>query len=568
MLDLTQKPYNLNEKQIEKLQTILKNMDMEAKIGQLFFVVGQDEDMVDIAQFIQKYQPGGIMYRPDRAEKIKRELQVCQENSQIPMFTAANLEAGGNGIVSEGSLVGYPMQIAATNDKKYAYELGRIAGYQANQVGVNMAFAPIVDLDLNFRNPITNVRTFGSEKERVLEFAKEEIRGFAKNQVMAAIKHFPGDGVDERDQHLVSSVNSLSEKAWMESYGAIYQELINQGVPSVMVGHIMLPAIERALNPALSDVELLPASLSKYLINGLLREKLGFNGLVLTDATPMLGYNYAMSRAEALPATINAGIDMILFNKNIDEDYAFIRQAVMSGVISAERLDEAVMRILATKLAQNVMDEEGNLQHDFTNEIDLKTAEFEKVVTKIADQSITLVKNQVADVLPLTPEKYPRIRLHLLSNKQSGGFNDNISALDQLPKYLTEAGFEVSVYDPTHLDFYEIFESGIQQMEEKFDLALYVANIENASNQTTTRLDWITLMAANAPWYLRDIPTVFASVANPYHLFDIPSVPTFINAYTANEATIQALVNKLTGISEFKGTSPIDPFVGCFDTKI
>ena len=328
------------------------------------------------------------------------------------------------------------------------------------------------------------------------------------------------------------------------------------------------PAIERALNPALSDVELLPASLSKYLINGLLREKLGFNGLVLTDATPMLGYNYAMSRAEALPATINAGIDMILFNKNIDEDYAFIRQAVMSGVISAERLDEAVMRILATKLAQNVMDEEGNLQHDFTNEIDLKTAEFEKVVAKIADQSITLVKNQVADVLPLTPEKYPRIRLHLLSNKQSGGFNDNISALDQLPKYLTEAGFEVSVYDPSKLDFYEIFESGVKQMEEKFDLALYVANIENASNQTTTRLDWITLMAANAPWYLRDIPTVFASVANPYHLFDIPSVPTFINAYTANEATIKALVNKLTGVSEFKGTSPIDPFVGCFDTKI
>jgi len=385
---------------------------------------------------------------------------------------------------------------------------------------------------------------------------------------MAAIKHFPGDGVDERDQHLVSSVNSLSEKAWMESYGAIYQELINQGVPSVMVGHIMLPAIERALNPALSDVELLPASLSKYLINGLLREKLGFNGLVLTDATPMLGYNYAMSRAEALPATINAGIDMILFNKNIDEDYAFIRQAVMSGVISAERLDEAVMRILATKLAQNVMDEEGNLQHDFTNEIDLKTAEFEKVVAKIADQSITLVKNQVADVLPLTPEKYPRIRLHLLSNKQSGGFNDNISALDQLPKYLTALGFEVSVYDPSKLDFYEIFESGVKQMEEKFNLALYVANIENASNQTTTRLDWITLMAANAPWYLRDIPTVFASVANPYHLFDIPSVPTFINAYTANEATIQALVNKLTGVSEFKGTTPIDPFVGCFDTKI
>ncbi|CAI3491244.1 glycoside hydrolase family 3 protein [Enterococcus cecorum] len=568
MLDLTQKPYDLNERQIEKLQTLLKNMDVEAKIGQLFFVVGQDEDMVDIAQFIQKYQPGGIMYRPDRAEKIKRELQVCQENSQIPMFTAANLEAGGNGIVREGSLVGYPMQIAATNDKKYAYELGRIAGYQANQVGVNMAFAPIVDIDLNFKNPITNVRTFGSDKQRVLDFAKEEIKGFAKNQVMAAIKHFPGDGVDERDQHLVSSVNSLSKEDWMASYGEIYQELINQGVPSVMIGHIMLPAWERHYNPELQDVEFLPASLSKYLINGLLRERLNFNGLALTDATPMLGYNYAMSRSEALPATINAGIDMILFNKNIDEDYEIIRQAVLSGVISAERLDEAVLRILATKLAQNVMDEDCHLQYNFSKDLNLKVEEFQPIVQEIADKSITLVKHQVAEVLPLTPEKYPRIRLHLLSNKQSGGFNDNVSALNQLPKYLTEAGFEVSVYNPSKLDFYEIFESGVQQMEEKFDLALYVANIENASNQTTTRLDWITLMAANAPWYLRDIPTVFASVANPYHLFDIPVVPTFINAYTANEVTVQALVDKLTGKSAFKGKSPVDPFVGQFDTRI
>lgn len=568
MLNLTQKPFNLNEKEIQKLKNIVNNMDVEAKIGQLFFVVGQDEEMVDLPKFIQKYQPGGIMYRPDQAQKIKRELATCQQNSQIPMFTAANLEAGGNGIVSEGTLVGQPMQIAATNDSKYAYELGNIAGYQANQVGVNMAFAPIVDLDLNFRNPITNVRTFGSNQQRVLAFAKEEIKGFAKNQVMAAIKHFPGDGVDERDQHLVSSVNSLSKEEWMKSYGAIYQELVEQGIPCVMIGHIMLPAWERHYNPELQDVELLPASLSKYLINGLLRERLNFNGLALTDATPMLGYNYAMSRSEALPATINAGIDMILFNKNIDEDYEIIRQAVLSGVISSERLDEAVLRILATKLAQKVMNVDLELQHDFSKELNLKGEEFSPIVQEIADRSITLVKEQVADVLPLTPKKYPRIRLHLLSNKHSGGFNDNVSALDQLPKYLTEAGFEVSVYDPTHLDFYEIFESGIQQMEEKFDLALYVANIENASNQTTTRLDWITLMAANAPWYLRDIPTVFASVANPYHLFDIPSVPTFINAYTANEATLKALVDKLTGKSTFKGTSPVDPFVGQFDTRI
>lgn len=121
---------------------------------------------------------------------------------------------------------------------------------------------------------------------------------------------------------------------------------------------------------------------------------------------------------------------------------------------------------------------------------------------------------------------------------------------------------KVSLYDHQQLDFQEVFEAGIGDLKEKFDLAIYVANIETGSNQTTTRLNWIRLMAANAPWFEKEIPTVFVSTANPYHLFDVPYVSTFINGYTGNAATVKAIVRKITGQESFQGTSPIDPFCG------
>ncbi|MGN1406936.1 glycoside hydrolase family 3 protein [Lactobacillus sp.] len=567
MLDLSAKPFNLNDEQIARVQEQVKEMSLEAKIGQLFFVIGQDEDQTDLAAFIKKYQPGGMMYRPDKGAKIKRQVSALQKASQIPLFIAANLESGGNGLATEGTWLGMPMEIAASADPDAAYELGNVAGYEAHQVAANMAFAPIVDLDQNFRNPIMNVRTFGSKQETVLSFAKKQAQGLQDNNIIPVIKHFPGDGVDERDQHLLASVNSLEADAWSASYGAIYQDLIDQGIPAVMIAHIMLPAWEKKLDPAIKAQDLRPASSSKLLVDGLLRQELGFNGLTITDATPMLGYNTVMPRSELLPATINAGIDMILFNKNIDEDYEYIRQAIKDGKLSMSRVDEAVSRILATKLAQKLMDEEGNFIQEIPDQLDLKLAEHEQIATAIAQKAVTLVKDR-DQLLPLTPEKYPRIRLYVLGDQDDGGFKEGGHVGQLFYDQLTKLGFEVSLFDRQKLDFHEIFEEGVSDLEKKFDLALYVANVETASNQTTTRLDWIHLMAADAPWFLRSIPTVFVSTANPYHLFDIPSVSTYINAYTGNPASVTATIKKLTGQDDFRGKSPVDPFCGQLFTQL
>lgn len=561
MLDLTKRPYHLTKEQIQLLQDKVKSMTLDEKIGQLFFVIGQDEEQVDITEFIKTYRPGGMMYRPAPAEKIKRQLATAQEASDIPLFFSANLESGGNGIITEGTWFGMPMQIAATKDSKHAYELGNVAGYEAAQVGCNMSFSPIVDIDKNFRNPITNTRTFGSDQDRVVEMATAQIKGLKKNGILPVIKHFPGDGVDERDQHLLSTVNSLSADEWMNSYGKIYQTFIDQGITSIMIGHILQPAWERKLSPGLQDSELRPASASKRLIDGLLRDELGFNGLAITDATPMIGYNSILPREELLAATINAGIDMILFNKNIDEDYAFIKKAIENGTLKLERVQEAVLRILATKMSSGLFETKP------AEALELHPIEHAEKAADAAKKSVTLVKDR-DQLLPLTVERYPRIRMVVLGDSDDGGFKEGGKVSDIFQRQLQELGFDVTLYDRQCLDFHEIFEEGVAEMKDKFDLALYIANIETASNQTTTRLDWIHLMAADAPWFMKSIPTIFVSTANPYHLFDIPAVSTYINTYTGNKASIDAVIRKMTGTEAFEGMSPVDPFCGDFTAKL
>ena len=275
----------------------------------------------------------------------------------------------------------------------------------------------------------------------------------------------------------------------------------------------------------------------------------------------MIGYNAILPREELLPATINAGIDMILFNKNINEDYAFIKKAIENGTLSIERVEEAVLRILATKLTH------GLFEAITPETLELKQAAHAEKAEAAAKKSVTLVKDR-DQLLPLTVERYPRIRMVVLGDSDDGGFKEGGKVSDLFQKQLEALGFDVSLYDRQRLDFHEIFEEGVAEMNEKFDLALYIANIETASNQTTTRLDWIHLMAADAPWFMKSIPTVFVSTANPYHLFDIPTVSTYINTYTGNKESIEAVIRKMTGTEVFEGINPVDPFCGDFTAKL
>lgn len=561
MVDLKANPFFLDEEAEKWVKETLESLTTEEKIGQMFCPIGGNTEEGFLKGFLEEFKPGAMLYRPMPAAEVQKTHRFIQDNSKVPMLFGANLESGGNGICADGTYFSRPMGVAATDNPENAYRLGAVAGKEARAVGCNWAFSPICDLDMNFRNPITNVRTFGSDRERVISFVKRQLEGLKEYGVAAAVKHFPGDGVDERDQHLVASVNSLSVEEYDASYGKIWQEVVNAGVLSVMVGHILQPAYSKHFNPRLRDEEILPATLSKEILQGLLRGKLGFNGMIVTDATPMIGFNTPMKRSEAVPAALAAGCDMILFNKDIREDYQFVRDAIADGRLTMERVDEAVVRILAMKAAMGLPGQKaaGTLVPGADALQDVACEEHKEWTKACANESVTLVKD-TQNLLPISPEKYKRIRLYLLEDRVGGGFKDGDGAIGTVKEKLEKEGFEVTLFDYAKPDFYEMFEGGVADIKGKFDLAVYVACIDTASNQSVRRIDWVHLMAADAPWFLNDVPALFISIANPYHLVDAPMIKTFINAYTPNEEVVEQVVEKIMGRSEFKGINPVDPF--------
>ena len=561
-INLKTAPYNFSDKQIEKIEKMISSMTLEEKIGQLFFVVGRGFDEEYLSHVTKDLHVGGIMVRPLNKDTDRAIISYVQKHSNIPLFVAANLESGGAGCCSEGTNVATNMMIGATNDPSNAYELGRICSEEANEIGVNFAFAPVSDIDYNFRNPIMNTRTFASSVKMVKECATNYIPASQKNNVICSAKHFPGDGRDERDQHLVSSINDLSCEEWDKSYGAIYESEIKAGVLAFMTGHILLPSYSKRLNPDLEDKDILPGSLSTELLNGLLREKLGFNGLILTDASTMAGFNIPYPRDYAVPYSIKAGNDMFLFCKNLDEDVMFMKRGYERNIITEERLHDALLRILATKMKIGLLDEDFSF---LKREPVLRKKENLEVAKRIASDSITLVKEQKG-LLPLTVKKNKRILFHVLESGGNALGYLRTEVGNQFKTLLEKEGFEVTpfVSNGTYEGLQEAFES----VKEKYDAIIYLANLETKSNQTTVRIEWTNPMGVNVPIYINSIPTIFISLANPYHLLDVPRVKTYINTYGMNDYTLTCLVDKLLGRDTFRGKDPVDSFCGKWDTHL
>lgn len=562
MIKFNEKPFYLSEEQVKWVNDTYSSMAIEEKIGQLFCPIVFTKDEKELQELINKKHIGGMLYREGSGEEIRQAHKILQDASKIPLLTASNLEYGGNGSAVEGTYFGREMLVSATQDIKKAYQLGKVSCSEGAAVGVNWAFAPVVDIDRNYHNPITNVRTFGDNVDTIIEMGKAYIEAAHEEGVATSVKHFPGDGIDERDQHLLTSVNSLSCEEWDNTYGKIYEEMIKAGTLTVMAAQIAMPAYEEYFDGE-ECKRILPATLSKNLLTKLLREKLGFNGLITTDATPMVGFCSAMDRETAVPMSIECGCDMFLFNRNIDEDFVIMKKGYDNGILSDKRLEEAVKRILATKAALKLPEkkEEGTLVP--TEEaLEILNCELHDTWAKeCADEGVTIVKD-TQNLLPLNPSKQRKVLLEIM-----GDFDSNKRVTNSFVKKLEEEGFEVTVYKN---EGFEVMNDSVESFKSRYDLVMYVGNIEIASNKTVSRLNWHTMfgLGNNMPWMVHEVPVMFISVGNPYHLLDVPMIKTFINGYCNSEYVINAVVEKIIGRSEFKGKSPIDPFCGKIDTRL
>ncbi len=563
---LRQKPFYLNDDKIKWVEDTLSSLSPEDKVGQIFCIHLHDGTDEELERNLGVMNFGSCMFRPIlRSDQVAEYIEKVNALLPVPALFAANLERGGDGLMSDGTYFASEMEVAATRNSEMAKKLGEICGTEASAVGANWAFAPIIDIDKNFRNPITNTRTFGSDPEIVGQFGEIYVQTIQQYGVAACIKHFPGDGMDERDQHLVTSINSSSAEEWDATYGRVYKRCIEAGALSVMVGHIMLPAYERVFCPDIKDEDIMPGSLSHNIMKKLLRDKLGFNGLIVTDATTMAGYTLAMPRNKAVPTSIQNGADVFLFSRNFEEDYKYMLEGVKSGLLSRERLDEAVTRVLAMKAAlgldKNVYVSEG--RHYDT----VGSTEHIEWSRQCADEAITLVKAEDG-VLPLSPEKYKRILLFPVQPKPGGAGQYIVTdgVMDDIIARLRAEGFSVHKYRPTKVREGEL--PSYKKMIGRYDLMLYIANVRTKSNQTTVRIEWAQPMGANCMHYMHDVPTIFVSLENPYHLLDVPRVKTYINTYSSNSRCREMLIEKLMGRSPFRGTNPVDPFCGMWDTKL
>lgn len=563
-MDLRGNPFYLTDADISWVEQTRDHMTLEEKVGQLFCVLFKRADPEELEDIFSVLSPGGCMYRTVPMDKAVHFGNLLRQRTKIPMLLAANLEKGGNGIVTEGTLVGAPMEIAATDDVEMAVRMATVCAEEGAAVGANWAFAPIIDIDSNFRNPITNTRTFGSDPERVRAMGEAYVRTVQSRGMAASIKHFPGDGQDERDQHLVTSINDMDWETWDETYGAVYRASIGAGAKTCMVGHILQPAWTRKLNPDIRDEDIMPGSLSKELMQGLLRGHLGFNGLIVTDATTMAGFTLPMSRKIAVPLSIANGADMFLFARNLEEDYQFMMQGVQEGIITRQRLEESVTRILALKASLGLHKPQKPISLEKARTV-IGKQEHLDWARECADKAITLVKEQ-RGVLPITPERYPRILFHAIESVGGTSQYTVKAACEKVMDALRKEGFQVDLFAASQVTEGQLNRS--RDTIDNYDLILYVANLATKSNQTSVRIEWAQPMGANCGHYINDVPTVFVSLENPYHLLDFPRVKTYINCYSSNDACIYALVEKLLGRSTFRGINPVDPFCGKWDTRL
>ena len=588
MVDLKARPYYLSEEDCQWVKDTIANMSPEEKVGQLFFQLTASHDEEYLKELMEKYHLGGCRYNPAPGKAIQEQNRILQKYAKVPVFIACNTEAGGDGACADGTHIGAGVKIAATDKEEYAFALGKMANEQAAAIGCNMAFAPVADILYNWENTEIVTRAFGGDAERVATMSKAYLNGAHTIPGFAcAAKHFPGNGQDFRDAHIANNVNYFDVEKWDETYGHVYRTLIENDLDAIMGGHIMLPSYAKAINPELKDEDMMPATLSPEIMTGLLRDRLGFNGMVVTDASHMVAMTDRMKRSEMLPASINAGCDIFLFFNDPEEDFATMLGAYKTGIISEERMTEALTRILGLKahLGLNKKSKEELVPQPETVEEGLQREEYKAMQKSISEDCITLVKYKDKDVLPMTPDRYKRIMIvHIKGAENSmsalmkmlGGGKGNPA--EALKEKLCAKGFDAFIYESPLDVMKKQIEAG-----EKPDLNIYFAG-KNAIADFVSDMDLVITLCdvpngrpsfgmskggGEIPWYVFEVPVVVVGCGQPTMLADIPQARTYINTYDSKDTTLDALVeNLMNGEEAFKGTDPIDSFCGLFDARL
>ena len=591
MVDLRAKPYCLSDEDIAWVESTIASMTPEEKVGQLFWQLTASQEEPYLQELMEKYHLGGCRYNGMPGAKVLAQNRILQKYAKVPVFIACNPELGGSGVCPDGTFVSSQVKIGATGKPEYAQAMGRVSGAQIKATGCNMAFAPVVDITYNWECEEVLARAYGNDPKLVATMGKAFMDGLHETPgVFCCAKHFPGNGQDYRDAHMSNNINHFGLDDWMASYGHVYKTLIDGGMEAVMGGHIMMPTYMRELNPDITMDEMMPATLCPEIMIGLLRDKLGFNGMVVTDASHMVGMTNRMKRKDMLPKAINSGCDMFLFFNDPEEDFNTMLEAYTTGIISEERMVEALTRILGLKASKGMhkMSQEELCGSDEELAAALGNPDFRAIAPAISKDALTLVKYKDEGVLPLDPNKTKRIMIVNIKGPDSpmaalaamamGGGPGKKTPVEKLCDRLNEKGFEAFIYEspldkilkdvkagkPFNLNIYFAGKNAISEFVSGMDLVISFFNVANGHP-----VFGMSKGGGEIPWYVHEVPVVGISVNKPTMLADAPMLRTYINTYDSNDDTMDTLVDALlTGPEAFKGTDPIDSYCGMWDTHM
>lgn len=576
MVDLRAKPFYLDEEDIKWVEDTIASMTTEEKVGQLFVQMRHSLDPEEIQKTLDSFHQGGLRWQGGDREAVYNQNKTYQEKSKLPLLIAANCDNGGDGCLSDGTFVATAAEAAAGGGTQTAYDMGYVAGREAASVGVNWMFNPCADIFMNWRNTIVNTRAFGDNADQVIENIRAYINGIHQSNIACCCKHFPGDGVEERDQHLVLGVNDLSVEDWDASFRKVYQTMIDEGLESIMVGHIALPAMSRKLRPGIAEEDIMPATLAPELLTDLLRGELGFNGLVITDASHMAGIACMEKRSVAVPKAIASGCDMFLFSNDAAEDFGYMMDGVKNGVISEERLSDALHRILGLKARLKLY--KSRICPPEVKEEVVGCAEHLRLADEAAQRCVTLVKDTRHN-LPIDPAKQKRARLVYIQSTPTSKAYKGDPVKDVVVEELERAGFTVDVapnfHDlevekgPNPMNMMTMMDCGrMEEFRAKYDVVFLVIYVKGYAQENNVRLRWSCNHSSELPWYATEVPTIGISLNYTNHLIDVPQVRTFINAYGPTRPSIRAAIEKVCGKSPFTGKASETVFCGKWDTRL
>ena len=331
---LKRAPFNLDDAGLSWVEASFASLSPDQKLGQIMLPLTGDLS-TQVLDSLLKYDVGGVHRFPSASLKdLRASAEYLHANSPIPPLLATDIEFAERSSVLAGTPFPNQLTVAATGDPERARQMGTIAAREGGYCGFNISWTPVVDLSVNFHNPVVNTRSFGSSPDTVAACTTAYFTGMRSANFPTVVKHWPGDGVDDRDQHFAATHNSLDLDEWRRTYGRVFKAVIEQGVQCIMAGHISLPAYTRSLGAEARSPATMPATLNADLNISLLRGEFGFNGVIVSDATGMVGFVACGRRDEIVPMCIENGCDILLFPDDLEDDRSHLKEGLRSGRLS------------------------------------------------------------------------------------------------------------------------------------------------------------------------------------------------------------------------------------------